>query len=118
MRLDGATWLTIILKSLLIQKRATNLQKNDPKITPTSIPGASQDALAANFLLNVTFPCYFLNFGTPGTLKIIDFPLVFQCFSEIRLPSTGPKQAPQNDPEMGANSDPGGLQKAENDDVK
>ena len=41
-----------------------------------------------------------------------------QLFSEIRLPGTGPKQAPQNDPEMGANSDPGGLQKAENDDVK
>ena len=87
-------------------------------MTPTSIPGASPDALAANFLLNVTFCCYFSNFGTPGTLKIIDFPLVFQGFSEIRLPGTGPKQAPQNDPEMGANSDPGGLQKAEYDDVK
>ena len=87
-------------------------------MTPKSIPGASPDALAANFLLNVTFCCYFSNFGTPGTLKIIDFPLVFQCFSEIRLPGTGPKQAPQNDPKMGANSDPGGLKKAENDDVK
>ena len=84
----------------------------------TSFPRASPGALAGNFLLNVTFCCYFSNFGTPGTLKIIDVPLVFQWFSEIRLPGTGPKQAPQNDPEMGANSAPAGLQKSENDDVK
>ena len=48
---------------------------------------------------------------------MIDFLVFFNDF-QIRLPDTGPKQAPQNDPEMGANSDPGGLQKAENDDVK
>ena len=69
--------------------------QNDPHITAKSIPGASQDALAANFLLNITFRCEFSMFVTPGTLKIIDFPFVFNDFQKFAFPARVLNKHPQ-----------------------
>ena len=61
------------------------------------------------------FPDPFLHqFRPPGTSKIIVFSLVFNDFSEIRLPASGPQEAPQNEANMVPKCGPGGLQSDKN----